>query len=74
MITLQVCGKENITVDENYLNIASTSKLKVRKDMEVDTEPETYDLSEIFKNDLPECPIIGYKLVKRPEVSSDEIA
>ena len=42
--------------------------------MDVDTEEDVYDLSKIFKNDLLECPIIGYKLVKIPELEGDEIS
>lgn len=71
-IGVQICGKENITVNEDYLELRS-GQLDVSKDMDVDSS-DKYDLSKIFQNDLPECPIVKYALVKQPQLGAQEIS
>lgn len=73
-ISLQICGKENITVNENYMRIGSGNVLSVSKDMDLDTETDSYDLSKVFINDLPECPIVKYVLVKEAKLKAKEIS
>lgn len=55
------------------MKLNSRGVLNVNMDMDLDNNPTTFDLSKVFNNDLPECPIVKFLLVKEPKLGSDEI-
>lgn len=71
-VDVTACGNEVIEVNYKELQISTGQKLTIQRDMDTQPGIVKYTLADMFTNSLTECKIVGYAIVTKPEIPSEE--